>query len=121
MIDSLIEASLNQYQSSFLIKDDNLFLEGNAINEYALIENIAQTGTAGIAFERSKDKIPVSEGFIGGVSKLSSIKSPKIGETIKTIVVKKAELDNLILLSGKVFLKDELIFQCELKLAGKKT
>ena len=50
MIDNLIHATQNFYESDFMVLDDNIFLEEGTLREFALIENIAQTCAAGLAY-----------------------------------------------------------------------
>ena len=118
MINTLDVFLDGEYSSTLHISEDNIFVEGGELREYALIENIAQTGAAGIAFERKNNAEKVREGFIGGISKLTLNRLPKVGDSIVTIVKKKAEIGNLFLLNGKVYSEEKLIFECDVQLAG---
>ena len=49
MVNSIIEASGTTTVTSFLVKEDNIFMEDGFLREPALIENIAQSAAAGIS------------------------------------------------------------------------
>ena len=70
MIDNLIDAADGAFMTDFHVLPDNIFLEGDTLREFALIENIAQSSAAGISFMKSTSQSGSSDGFIGGISKL---------------------------------------------------
>lgn len=120
MIDNLLEATDNRFESDFLISPDNIFLEKEELREFALIENIAQTSAAGIGFLNiGKEDIPV-DGFIGGIKKLVIYDLPKVNDKIYTIVTKITQLGNMYLLKGESFLNEKKLIECEVKLVGLK-
>lgn len=49
MIDNLIEATTETFKTDFRILPDNIFVEKGVLREFALIENIAQSSSAGLA------------------------------------------------------------------------
>jgi len=118
MVDNLLEATPVQFETDFLVTPDNIFLEGDILREFALIENIAQSTAAGLGFiNKSSTDMPV-DGFIGGISKLVVHQLPKVNDTVDTIVTILLQLENMYLLRGENFVDGKKLVECELKLAG---
>ena len=121
MIDNLIEATPEKFVSDFIITPDNLFLEDGILREFALIENISQTGAAGLAMLNSHNlKQPVN-GFIGAISKLKVYELPRVHDTIRTLVIPMAQLGEMYLLKAVTSLGEKKLLECEIKLVGSQT
>lgn len=120
MIDNLIEATPHTFVSDFCVLPDNIFLDGDILREFALIENIAQTSAAGIGFLESASGSGPGDGFIGGISKLTVYALPRVHETILTVVTPLYRFENMYLLKGVCYVHDEQMMECEIKLAGMK-
>ena len=118
MIDNLVEAMNDFFKTNFLILPDNIFVEDGMLREFAMIENIAQTSSAGLAVTKkyTGDKKP--EGYLGGISKLKLYALPAVNDTIHTQVKLIAQFQNMFLLKGENYLKDKKLMECELKLVG---
>jgi 3-hydroxyacyl-[acyl-carrier-protein] dehydratase len=95
MIDNLVEATPEKFITDFRILPDNIFLENEVLREFALIENIAQSCSAGLAIVKK------SAGN-------------------KTVVILLAQIENMFLLKGENFLNDRKLLECEIKLIGVK-
>jgi hypothetical protein len=120
MIDNLVDTTPEKFETDFLVLNDNIFLEEGLLREYALIENIAQTGSAGLATVKRPLQKKIAGNFIGGISKLKLYHLPKVDDTICTIVHLIAQLDNMFLLSGANYVNGRKLVECEIKLvAGK--
>jgi len=118
MIDNLIEASPDKFVTDFQILPDNIFLEEEVLREFALIENIAQTSAAGLAFlNRFSETGPV-DGFIGGITKLVVYDLPKVNDKVYTIVIKLHQFENMYLLKGENYVNDKKLMECNVKLVG---
>ena len=122
MVDNLLEASSNKFETDFTVQSDNIFLEDKVLREFALIENIAQSCAAGIGFTNtSSEALPVDiDGFIGGISKLEVFELPKVGDKIYTVITKLTQLGNMYLLRGENYVNDKKLLECEVKLVGLK-
>ena len=90
------------------------------LREFALIENIAQSCSAGLAIVKKSAGNKTVEGFIGGISKLKLYDLPGVNNTILTVVILMAEIENLFLLKGENFLNGRKLLECEIKLIGAK-
>ena len=118
MIDNLISVEGNLFTSDFLVCSDNLFLEDDLLREFALIENIAQTGAAGLAFAIREKKQRPKDGFMGSIAKLELFGLPKVNEKLLTTVELLFQFDTMFLLKGTNFVGDKKLLECELKLVG---
>ena len=118
MIDNLITASSEKFESDFRVLPNNIFVENGLLREFALIENIAQTSSAGLAIIKMFPGKKNIDGFIGGISKLRLYDLPMVNETIQTIVLLIAQFENMFLVKGENFVKGRKLLECELKLVG---
>ena len=118
MIDNLIEATPEKFETDFRILPDNIFVEKGVLREFALIENIAQTSSAGLAIIKwYSGKKPV-DGLMGGISKLKLYDLPNVYDTIYTIVILITQFENMFLLKGENQVNGRKLLECELKLVG---
>ena len=120
MIDNLIEATPEKYKTDFRILHDNIFVEEGILREFALIENIAQSSSAGLVIIKMSSGKKTTDGFIAGISKLKLYDLPKVNDTIYTVVNLIAQLENMFLLKGENYLNGRKLLECELKLVGVK-
>jgi len=118
MIDNLIQASVENFESDFTIEPENIFLENGYLREFALIENIAQTSSAGLAFTQQYSRTNKPDGYLGAISKLKLYELPKLKDTITTRVSLIAQLENMFLVKGINYLDRKMLMECEMKLAG---
>ena len=81
MIDNLIAASPEKFETSFLVLPGNIFIENGVLREFALIENIAQSSSAGLVITKLYSGKQNIDGFIGAISKL------KLYERFKRYVI----------------------------------
>ncbi|MEO7044381.1 MAG: hypothetical protein ABI091_03680, partial [Ferruginibacter sp.] len=84
MIDNLVEANDELFKTDFAVLAGNIFVEKGILREFALIENIAQSSTAGLAVIKMSSGRKTIDGFIGGISKLKLYDLPKVSDTIQT-------------------------------------
>ena len=117
MIDNLIEASAKIFRSDFKIKPENIFLDDSYLREFALLENIAQTASAGLAVTQTTGPGKL-DGYLGGISKLKLYELPKVNDTIYTIINLIVQLENMFLIKGINYLHGKILMECEMKLAG---
>jgi len=118
MIDNLVEATQEEFETDFRVLPDNIFIEKGVLREFALIENIAQSCSAGLAITNKSSGKKNADGFIGAISKLKLYDLPVINDTIRTKVKLLAQLENLFLLKGENFVNGRKLLECEIKLVG---
>ena len=118
MIDNLVNAVPEKFETDFLVLPENIFVENGILREFALIENIAQTSSAGLAITKKQTGKKNADGFIGAISKLKLYDLPKVHDTIYTIVSLVAQFENMYLLKGENYLSEKKLLECEIKLVG---
>src|SRR5665213_1168016 len=84
MVDNLLEATAETFKTDFCVLPDNIFVENGVLREYALIENIAQSSSVGLAVTKMSAEKKTVGGFIGGISKLKLYDLPRVNDTIYT-------------------------------------
>lgn len=118
MIDNLISATPEKFETDFRVLPDNIFVENGMLREFALIENIAQSSSAGLAITKMHSGKKNADGFIGAISKLILYDLPAVHDTIYTVVNLIAQLENMFLLKGVNYLNRKKLLECEIKLVG---
>ena len=116
MVDRIVDVKDKTTVTSFLIRDDNVFLSDGILREPGLIENIAQSAAAGIAAVPGGEGEKPRLGFIGAIKELKIYKLPKAGDEIITSVTVTHEILNATVVEGKIHLLDQLIAECELRI-----
>lgn len=131
MVDLILDINSSFVETTFLIKEDNIFVDNNIFVEAGLIENTAQTCSAIVGkkyfFEEDgteNENVNVI-GFISALKNLKIHSLPKAGNTIitKAILVSKFIGDNYTLctMSCESLLEDKLLLECEINLFIQKT
>jgi len=118
MIDNLEAVTPEKFESDFRVLPNNIFVENGILREFALIENIAQSSSAGLAITIISSRKKTADGFIGAISKLKLYELPRVNDTIYTIVKLIAQFENMFLLRGETYLNGRKLLECELKLVG---
>lgn len=118
MIDNLLEATAESFKTDFQILPGNIFIENGFLREFALIENIAQSSSAGLAVTNLFPRNKAADGFMGGISKLTLYELPGVHDKIHTCVTVITRIDNLFLIRGETYLNEMKLLECELQLAG---
>ncbi|MGB1018163.1 MAG: hypothetical protein ACPGVH_03765 [Chitinophagales bacterium] len=117
MVHHVVSAEETGFETNFTIKEDNIFLKGNILQEPALIENIAQSAAAGFGTVAKKNGGKKGGlGFIGSVSRLKCHKLPKVGDTINTKVEVGTKFGAITLIIAKNYVDGELLLECEMKI-----
>jgi hypothetical protein len=93
-----------------------MMVENGFLSPEGMIENMAQTAAAGVGYSSLKKGTPPPIGFIGAISKLSVYNQPGVNQEISTEIVTTNQIMNVTVIRGKVFLKDELMAECEMKI-----
>ena len=115
MVGELLSVDENSTQSSFVIKADNVFVKKNIFQEAGLMENIAQTAALRAGYIAQAENKPVLVGYIGAVKDLEVFGLPKVGDELTTEIKIEDQVFGVTVISGKVWCKDELLAQCEMK------
>ena len=116
MIDNLVTAGEELFESEFFISEDNLLVEDGFFQESGLMENIAQTCAAGFGFLDSSTGAEPKMGFIGAISKLEVFELPPVNALITTTVIPTHQLGNIFLVKGLNSLEGRKLLECEMKI-----
>ncbi len=121
MIDRLEEASDSGIISGLYVDANNIFVENGFLREPGLIENIAQTVAAGAGYNQVSNGNPVSLGFIAAIRDLKINELPHVGQDLKTVVKVMNEVMDVTIVRGEVFVGEELMAACEMRIFISKT
>lgn len=117
MIDTLLSADQNGFQSTFTIASNNLFLTSGVLSESALIENIAQTCAAGFGYLNSLEEDGEPKiGFIGAVTQVQNQLPAKENDLIETSVRILSTFDTIHLIEGTATSNGEVLLSCQMKI-----
>lgn len=118
MIDALTHFDEVLTSTEFLIRGDNLFIEGDRLNSCAIVENIAQTCAARMGYiNQYVYKEQVKLGFIGSVKNLTIYRPVRVGELLLTDIEVVEEVMQLTLVNATVKVGCEEVASCEMKIA----
>lgn len=116
MIDNLLKASADGFETDFFIEEDNVLVQSGFFEESGLIENIAQTCAAGFGYLDHEKGGEPKIGFIGAVSKLEVFELPLAHSKINTIVTPTHQLGNIFLVKGENYCNGRKLLECEIKI-----
>jgi predicted hotdog family 3-hydroxylacyl-ACP dehydratase len=117
MVSKLLYSDETITRSSFYILADNVFVKDGLFQEAGLLENIAQTAALRNGYHQAaKDNRPVTVGYIGAVKDFEVFSLPKVGDELITEVTIGNQIMDVTVILGKVWHKDNLLAQCEMKL-----
>lgn len=118
MVDNLIEATSDRFVTNFTILPSNIFVDGDRLEAFGLIEHIAQSAAVGINYLKTNLAAKPVAGFMAAVTKLKLYELPKVNDEIYTIVTPLQQYANMHLVRGENVVDGKLILECEIKLAG---
>jgi len=131
MVDLILDIDANFVETTFLIKEDNIFVDKNIFTEAGLIENTAQTCSSIVGKKYFFDEDGTENdnvNVIGFISALKNVKInalPQVGNSIttKATLVSKFVGDDYTLctMSCQSFLEEQLLLECEINLFIQKT
>ena len=116
MIDKLLYSDETITRASFLVKEENIFVETGEFCEAGLMENIAQTAAARAGYIARLENKPVLAGYIGAAKNLGIKVLPKINDELITEIKIENQVFDFMLISARVYCKGELVATCEMKI-----
>lgn len=117
-IDSLLQCDENAAETSFKIRENNIFVRDGIFQTPGLIENIAQSCVAKTGYiSKFKEHKKITIGYIGNVHHLKVNRNPEVGETITTTVIFGENIAGIQLCEAVVRVGDEIIAQSSIKTA----
>ena len=131
MVDLILDINSSFVETTFLIREDNIFVDNNIFIEAGLIENTAQTCSSIVGKKYFFDDDGTENenvNVIGFISALKNVKIhslPKVGDTIitKADLVSKFAGDDYTLctMSCQSSVEDQILLECEINLFIQKT
>ncbi len=119
MVGKLLQSDEESTKSSFRIQSDNIFVRSGFFQEAGLMENIAQTAALRTGYSAQLQGEPVTVGYIGAVNNFEIFELPKVGDEIITSVKVLTQVLGITVLSGEIWLKDNFLAKCEMKVIVK--
>lgn len=116
MIDELVFSDNMITRCRFRITDENIFTIKGQFVEAGLLENMAQTAAARAGYIACLENKPVEIGYIGAVKNLEIFGLPKTNDELITEIQIEEAVFNMSVIKGKVWCKNKLMAQCELKI-----
>ena len=118
MVDKLVYFDEKTTTTSFLVREDNLFVENGRLNACALAENIAQTCAARLGYVNKYIlKRGIQIGFIGAVKDMKVIDTPVVGDVLTTTIHVLEQIMGLSLVTAVIRIGDRVVTTAEMKIA----
>ncbi len=117
MIDRLVSSDAVFSVTELEVRPDNLFVDNGRMTAAGLVENIAQTCAARIGYINLNSGEAVKIGVIGSISNLNIARTPKVGEHLVTTIKLLEEVFQVTLVEAMVKSDDEVLAQCNMKIA----
>jgi predicted hotdog family 3-hydroxylacyl-ACP dehydratase len=119
MVDKLVHFEETAATTVFEVKADNLFCSAGFMAESALIENIAQTCAAHTGYKaksQSGQDEEIKIGYLGMIKNMKIARKARVGETLATTILIRAEIFSTTLVEAKIEVDSETIAECEMKI-----
>ena len=118
MIDCLTKFDEKITETSFEVRDDNIFVENGKLNACALAENIAQTCAARLGYVNKYIlKKDVQIGFIGAIKNLSVVETPSVGDILTTRIEVLQDIMGVTLVDAQIVCNNKVIVKAQMKIA----
>lgn len=119
MIDRLLYCDDNRTVTQLTIRQDNILLDGGALSEAGMMENMAQTCAAWIGYYNKCQHKKVKIGVIGGMKDIRIFQQPVMNSVIETKIEKAIEnfFNNMMVFYATISCKDQIIAEGEMKVA----
>lgn len=118
MVDKLVYFDEKTTTTSFLVREDNLFVENGRLNACALAENIAQTCAARLGYVNKYIlKRGIQIGFIGAVKDMKVIDTPVVGDVLTTTIHVLEQIMGLTLVTAVIRIGGRVVTTAEMKIA----
>lgn len=116
MVDSFDGMEDTRSYTTLTVRRDNLFFNGDALDEAGLIEHMAQSAAARAGYLARMNNEPVRLGFIGSVDKFVLHRRPVEGEVLHTEVDLLQQVVGVSLIHVSVRVNEEEIAHGNMKI-----
>lgn len=116
MVDTFFEADAVSASTGLTIKSDNIFCQGNQLQEPGLIEHVAQSAAAFAGYAPYTRGENPKLGFIGEVKKFKINRLPQVDEVLKTSLRVLGEAAGVTLIAAETKVGEECVATCQMKI-----
>lgn len=116
MVDTFFEADAVSATTGLTIKSDNIFCQGNQLQEPGLIEHVAQSAAAFAGYAPYTRGENPKLGFIGEVKKFKINRLPQVDEVLKTSLRVLGEAAGVTLIAAETKVGEECVATCQMKI-----
>ena len=117
MVDRVLANSEEDTETVFVIREDNILLDGDHLSAAGLMENMTQSCACRMGCRSVNEDKPIRIGVIGAIKNCCIIRLPSCGETLHTHVCILEEVLHLTLASVVVKVDDNIIATSLVKIA----
>jgi predicted hotdog family 3-hydroxylacyl-ACP dehydratase len=116
LVDKMLFSDETVSRTSFRITAESPLVDQGRFTEGGLLENIAQTAAAGAGYHTWQTGGTVATGFMVSVSNFIITALPQVGDELLTETTVKLRIPDIIVISGVVNCKEQVIATCEMKI-----
>jgi predicted hotdog family 3-hydroxylacyl-ACP dehydratase len=117
MIDHLKHCDMVVTETELEVRADNIFCSDGVLREPGVVENIAQTCAARLGYINLVNGAEVKIGVIGALRNLKIMALPAVGQHLLTRIEVLGEVLGMTLVAATVKSGNDLIAECEMKIA----
>jgi len=101
------------------VEEENIFCDAGRLQEYGLLEHIAQSAAVRIGwlYRQAGREIPV--GFIGSIDKMQIYALPETGSCLQTEIRVEQEIFGVTLIAARVYGGEKLLAEGQMKIVLK--
>jgi len=117
LVDRLVYFDRLKTMTELVVKSDTLFVEEGRLTSPGLMENIAQTCAVRMGYINILEHDSIKLGFIGAIRDLQVLRTPLVGEHLRTSIEVKEEIFKMTLVGATINVGNEEIVKAEMKIA----
>ncbi|MCQ2142788.1 MAG: pseudouridylate synthase [Bacteroidales bacterium] len=118
LVDNLLEYEDPVTVTSFTVREGGVFVVDGEMLSAGLMENMAQSSALRIGYINKYIRhCAVKIGYIGNVRNFKVLRTPKVGETLRTKITTVSEVFGITLVNAEIWCGDEMIASASLKTA----
>lgn len=117
MVDAVLHCDEVDAVTEFLVREDNVLLEGGQLSAAGVIENMAQSCAARMGCVDVLHGEPIKIGYIGDVRDAEILRLPSCGEVLHTAIHVVEDMFNLLLAEVVVSAEKGEVAKARMKVA----
>lgn len=118
MVDKILSCDDTDAVTEFLVRKDNILLDGNQLSSAGIVENMAQSCAARMGCVNLLHNRPIKLGFIGEIKNLKINRQPMLNDHLITEVHILMDVFDMTLASVYTKVNGEVIAEARMKLAS---